>query len=163
MKSSDRRATAELLIATIEAAITRGCRHKGELLATTLAVLECLQREGFVTVRSQGPPKPCPTGARARSIQLLSHSAGSPLAPGPLAFPVDHRPCMERPARTRRRFRLAAGVVNVEPAAADSAAPDTAADAGAKSAKSAQRKSAMDAYAAQTGREQKLRGRKSRR
>jgi hypothetical protein len=55
------------------------------------------------------------------------------------------------------------GVVNVEPAAADSAAPDTAANAGAKSAKSAQRKSAMDAYAAQTGREQKLRGRKSRR
>jgi hypothetical protein len=54
-------------------------------------------------------------------------------------------------------------VVNVEPAAAESTTPDTAADAGAKSAKSAQRKSAMDAYAAQTGREQKLRGRKSRR
>ena len=52
MKSSDRRATAELLIATIEAAITRGCRHKGELLATTLAVLECLQREGLVTVEA---------------------------------------------------------------------------------------------------------------
>jgi hypothetical protein len=49
----NRRATAELLIATIEAAIARGCRHyseSGELLATTLAVLECLQREGFVTV-----------------------------------------------------------------------------------------------------------------
>ena len=45
--------TAELLIVTIEAAIARGCRHhseSGELLATTLAVLECLQREGFVTV-----------------------------------------------------------------------------------------------------------------
>jgi hypothetical protein len=43
----------ELLITTIEAAIARGCRHyseSGELLATTLAVLECLQREGFVTV-----------------------------------------------------------------------------------------------------------------
>ena len=48
------------------------------------------------------------------------------------------------------------GAVNVEPAAAESAAPDTAAaDAGAKSAKLAQHKSAMDAYAAQTGREQK--------
>jgi hypothetical protein len=47
-------------------------------------------------------------------------------------------------------------VVNVEQAAAEAAAPDTApADAGAKSAKPAQRKSAMDAYAAQTGREQK--------
>ena len=53
MKSSDKRATAELLIATVEAAIARGCRHyseRGELLATTLAVLDCLQREGFVTV-----------------------------------------------------------------------------------------------------------------
>jgi hypothetical protein len=52
MKSSDRGATAELLIA-IEAAIARGCQHYsegGELLATTLAVLECLQQEGFVTV-----------------------------------------------------------------------------------------------------------------
>ena len=53
MKASDKRATAELLIATVEAAIARGCRHyseRGELLATTLAVLDCLQREGFVTV-----------------------------------------------------------------------------------------------------------------
>ena len=38
-----------------------------------------------------------------------------------------------------------------------------AADAGAKSAMAAQRKSAMDAYAAQPGREQRSRGRKSRR
>jgi uncharacterized protein len=51
------------------------------------------------------------------------------------------------------------GVVNIEPAAPDTAAPD----AGAKSAMAAQRKSAMDAYAAQMGREQKPRGRKSRR
>ena len=46
-----------LLIATIEAAIARGCKHyseRGELLATTLAVLECLQREGFVTVEEPG-------------------------------------------------------------------------------------------------------------
>jgi len=56
------------------------------------------------------------------------------------------------------------GVVNVEPAAVEPAAPDTAApDAGAKSAMAAQRRSAMDAYAAQTGPEQKPRGRKSRR
>ena len=57
MKSSDRRATAGLLIAIIEAAIARGCRHyseKGDLLATTLAVLECLQRDGFVTVEEPG-------------------------------------------------------------------------------------------------------------
>ena len=59
MKSSDKRATAELLIATVEAAIARGWRHyseKGELLASTLAVLECLQREGFVTVEDPATP-----------------------------------------------------------------------------------------------------------
>jgi hypothetical protein len=53
MRSGDRLATAELLIATIEAAIARGCKHyseSGEPLPTTFAVLECLQREGFVTV-----------------------------------------------------------------------------------------------------------------
>ena len=61
-------------------------------------------------------------------------------------------------------FSWPRGVVNVEPATADLTAPDTAApDAGAKSAMAAQGKSAMDAYAAQTGREQKPRGRKSRR
>jgi len=57
MKWNDKWATAELLIATVEAAIARGCRHyseKGELLATTLAVLECLQREGFVSVEEPG-------------------------------------------------------------------------------------------------------------
>jgi hypothetical protein len=57
MKSSDRQATAEPLIVIVEAAIALGCRHyseSGELLATTLAVLECLQREGFVTVEEPG-------------------------------------------------------------------------------------------------------------
>jgi hypothetical protein len=47
----DKRATAELLAALVEAAIAHGRRHyseSGEPLATTLAVLECLQREGFV-------------------------------------------------------------------------------------------------------------------
>jgi hypothetical protein len=39
MKTSDKRTTAELLIATIEAAIARGCKpysESGELLVTTL-------------------------------------------------------------------------------------------------------------------------------
>ena len=51
MKSSDKQATAELLAALVEIAIAHGRRHysaSGEPLATTLAVLECLQREGFV-------------------------------------------------------------------------------------------------------------------
>jgi len=66
MKSSDRRATAELLIAIVEAAIARGCRHyseSGELLATTLAVLECLQRDGFVTVEEPARRRSTPAPA----------------------------------------------------------------------------------------------------
>ena len=55
-------------------------------------------------------------------------------------------------------FSWPRGVVNVEPVAVEPAPPDDA-----KSTMAAQRKSAMDAYAAQTGREQKFRGRKSRR
>ena len=57
MNSSDKRVIAELLTAGVEAAIARGCRHyseSGELLATTLAVLECLEHEGFVTVEKPG-------------------------------------------------------------------------------------------------------------
>jgi hypothetical protein len=45
--------TAELLAALVEVAIAHGRRYysgSGEPLATMLAVLECLQREGFVTV-----------------------------------------------------------------------------------------------------------------
>ena len=60
MKSSDKQATAELLAALVEVAIVHGRRHyseSGELLATTLAVLECLRREGFVTVEGPGPIK----------------------------------------------------------------------------------------------------------
>ena len=55
MSSSDKRATAELLAALVEVAIAHGRRHfsaSGEPLATTLAVLECLQREGLVTVEA---------------------------------------------------------------------------------------------------------------
>jgi hypothetical protein len=54
--TNDRRATAELLAALVEVAIAHGRRHfsaSGEPLATTLAVLECLQREGFVTVEER--------------------------------------------------------------------------------------------------------------
>jgi hypothetical protein len=59
MKSSNRRATAEFLAALVEVAIAHGRRHysaSGEPLATTFAVLECLQREGFVTVEEPGVP-----------------------------------------------------------------------------------------------------------
>ena len=59
MRSSDKQATAELLAALVEVAIAHGRRHyseSGELLATTLAVLECLRREGFVTVEDPATP-----------------------------------------------------------------------------------------------------------
>jgi hypothetical protein len=57
--TSDKQATAELLAALVEVAIAHGRRHyseSGEPLATTLAVLECLQREGFVTVEESATP-----------------------------------------------------------------------------------------------------------
>jgi len=59
MKSSDKQATAELLAALVEVATAHGRRHygeSGEPLATTLAVLECLQREGFVAVEEPATP-----------------------------------------------------------------------------------------------------------
>jgi hypothetical protein len=58
IRSNDKQATAELLAALVEIAIAHGRRHysgSGEPLATTLAVLECLQREGFVTVEVPAP------------------------------------------------------------------------------------------------------------
>jgi hypothetical protein len=54
-EAGDKRATAEILAVLVEAAIAHGRRHyseSGEPLATTLAVLECLQREGFVAVEA---------------------------------------------------------------------------------------------------------------
>jgi hypothetical protein len=58
MKSNDGQAAAELLAALVEIAIAHGRRHyseRGEPLVTMLKVLECLQREGFVTVEEPGP------------------------------------------------------------------------------------------------------------
>jgi hypothetical protein len=49
---------AKELIASVERAIGRGVKHynrKGELLTTTLAVLETLQREGSVDVQEPRP------------------------------------------------------------------------------------------------------------
>jgi hypothetical protein len=58
MKSSDKRATAELLAALVEVAIAHGRRHysqSGEPLATTLAVLECLWWWQFGSVPAHLP------------------------------------------------------------------------------------------------------------
>ena len=74
MKSGDKRGIVELLIASIEAAIARGCRHyneSGELLATTLAVLECLQREGYVSVEE---PQACERAWPLESPALVNRA-----------------------------------------------------------------------------------------
>ena len=101
-----------------------------------------------------GPVVPL-TGTNVGSEQVLLGGPGeSPGATVGLSAGED----IAAPSGRADDFSWPRGVVNVEPAA-----PDTAADAGAKSAMAAQSRSAMDAYAAQTGREQKPRGRKSRR
>jgi uncharacterized protein len=107
-----------------------------------------------------GPVVPL-TGAHVCSEQVLL--GGPDESPG-ATVGLSAGEAVAAPSGRADDFSWPRGMVNVEPATADLAAPDTAAaDAGAKSAKPAQRKSAMDAYAAQTGREQKPRGRKSRR
>jgi len=106
-----------------------------------------------------GPVVPL-TGANVGSEQALLGGPGE--SPGATAGPSAREPVAAASGRADD-FSWPRGVVNVEPAVAESAAPDTAAaDAGAKSAKPAQRESAMDAYAAQTGREQKPVQRRSR-
>src|SRR5262249_32548539 len=117
MKSSDRRATAELLIAIIEAAVERGCRHyseSGELLATTLAVLvECLQRVGFVTVEEPGragaaafryPPIPSPAPRRHRGATQSRRPCD--FRRPPISGPSPPAPAHAR-ARASRRFASA--------------------------------------------------------
>src|SRR5262245_33385367 len=106
-----------------------------------------------------GPVVPL-TGANVGSEQVL---LGGPNESPGATVGLSAGEAVAAPNGRADDFNWPRGVVNVEPAAGESTAPDTAAaDVGTKSAKAA-RKSAMDAYAAQTGREQKLRGRKSRR
>jgi hypothetical protein len=105
-----------------------------------------------------GPVVPL-TGANVGSEQVLLGGAGEGATVGPSTGDA-----VAAPRGRADDFGWPRGVVNVDPAVAESAAPDTAAaDVGTKSAKATQRKSAMDAYAAQTGPEQKPPGRKSRR
>jgi len=99
-----------------------------------------------------GPVVPL-TGANLGSEQVL---LGGPSESPGATVGLSSGEAVAAPSGRADDFSWPRGVVSVEPATADLAAPDTApADAGAKSAKPAQRKSAMDAYAAQTGREQK--------
>jgi hypothetical protein len=99
-----------------------------------------------------GPVVPL-TGANAGSEQVLLGGPGE--SPG-ATVGLSAGQAVAAPSGRADDFSWPRGVVNVEPAVVEPAALDTAAaDAGAKSAKPAQRKSAMDAYAAQTGREHK--------
>src|SRR5262245_4840865 len=99
-----------------------------------------------------GPVVPL-TGANVGSEQVL---LGGPNESSGATVGLSAGEAVAAPSGRADDFGWPHGVVNVEPAAAESAALDTAAaDAGTKSAKPTQRKSAMDAFAAQTGREQK--------
>jgi uncharacterized protein len=99
-----------------------------------------------------GPVVPL-TGANVGSEQVLLGGPGE--SPG-ATVGLNTGDAVAAPSGRADDFNWPRGVVNVEPAAVEPAAPGTsAADVGTKSAKAAQRKSAMDAYAAQTGREQK--------
>jgi len=99
-----------------------------------------------------GPVVPL-TGANVGSEQVL---LGGPNESPGATVGLSAGEAVAAPSGRADDFGWPRGVVNVEPAVVEPAAPDiAAADAGAKSAKPAQRKSAMDAYAAQTGREQK--------
>ena len=97
-----------------------------------------------------GPVVPL-TGANVGSEQVLLGGPGE--NPG-ATVGLSAGEAVAAPSGRADDFSWPRSVVNVEPAAVEPAAPDTAAqDAGA--AMAAQRKSAMDAYAAQTGREHK--------
>src|SRR5262249_6747947 len=101
-----------------------------------------------------GPVVPL-TGANVGSEQVLLGGPGE--SPGAtVGLSADE--AVAAPSGRADDFNWPRGVVHVEPTAVVPAA-----SGGAKSAMAAQRRSAMDAYAAQTGREQKFRGRKSRR
>ena len=101
-----------------------------------------------------GPVVPL-TGANVGSEQVLLGGPGE--SPG-ATVGLSTDDAVAAPSGRADNFSWPRGVVHVEPAAVEPAASD-----GAKSAMAAQRKSVMDAYAAQTAREQKFRGRKSRR
>src|SRR5262245_55206810 len=99
-----------------------------------------------------GPVVPL-TGANVGSEQVL---LGGPNESPGATVGLSAGEAVAAPSGRADDFGWPRGEVNVERAVVEPAAPDiAAADAGAKSAKPAQRKSAMDAYAAQTGREQK--------
>jgi hypothetical protein len=99
-----------------------------------------------------GPVLPL-TGANIGSEQVL---LGGPAENPGATVGLSTGHAVLAPSGRADDFSWPRGMVNVEQAVIEPAAPDiAAADAGAKSAKTAQRKSAMAAYAAQTGREQK--------
>ena len=97
-----------------------------------------------------GPVLPL-TGANVGSEQVEQVLLGGPGESPGATVGLSAGEAVAAPSGRADDFSWPRGVVNVELAAPDTAAPD----AGAKSAKLAQHKSAMDAYAAQTGREQK--------
>jgi uncharacterized protein len=109
------------------------------------------------SIRPMAGPVVILTGANVGSEHVLLGGGESPGATEGLIA----RERTTAPTARADDFAWPRGVVNVEQAAVEPAAPDTAAsDAGTKSAKPGQRKSAIDAYAAQTGRGQRPKSRR---
>jgi hypothetical protein len=105
------------------------------------------------SVRSMAGPVVPLTGANVGSEQVL---LGGPSESSRATVGLDAAEAVAVPRGRADDFSWPRGVFDVEPAVAQPAEPEpAAADTGAKTATSAQPKSVMDAYAAQTRREQK--------
>ena len=109
---SDKQATAELLAALVEVAIAHGRRHyseSGEPFGDDARDARVPAPGGFRHRRGAGDLKLARLAlARVSSCcpriifgMIIAASAGSPLAPGPLAFPGDPRLRLEGTATPR--------------------------------------------------------------
>jgi uncharacterized protein len=103
-----------------------------------------------------GPVVPL-TVMRVAPEELLGGGRAAPAAPtdATITRALTKGEPVTAPSGRADDFSWPRGAVKVEPAAVEPAGADAAASVGAKSAKPAERKSATDAYAAQTGDEQK--------
>src|SRR5262249_18134114 len=121
----------------------------------------------------QGPPAQRPeagpvvpltaTGAAPEELLGGGRAVSAPATDATVTRTLTKGETAATPTGRADDFNWPRGAVNVEPGALEPTAADTAAPgAGTKSAKPAQHKSPMDAYAAQTGRDQKPTQRRTR-
>jgi uncharacterized protein len=140
----------------VEREIERMVGNKGVPVALPLPVDSAPQapnaKAGGAAQRPAAGPVVPLTETRVAPEELMGGAGATPAAAtgATVTRALTKGDALAAPSGRADDFSWPRGVVNVEPAAVEPAAPDTAAAAvGAKSAKPAQRKSAMDAYAAQ--------------